>query len=359
MVLFIRLFYLTLLLVLISGTEAGPPGIETEIHSWLPEAVTNNAVAAVNYGGSAKLFSFMGLKSGKSSQHTTLAAFQMNVDDQEWQKIPGVPGRKGRLAGTAVGAGDVVYVFGGYTVAEDHSEKSIPDVVRYNPQSRTYSSLAPIPVAVDDAVSVLYKERYIYLISGWHDTDNVNLVQVYDIVTDEWFRASDFPGTPVFGHSGGLAGNKIIISDGVKKVEKADGSYIFAMSDENYMGTIDPDNPENIDWQLLPAHPGKPLYRMASTGSERHNAVVFAGGSENPYNYNGIGYNGRPSEPSSILFAWSFQTNTWVEIGHLEIATMDHRGLIEVEDEFYIIGGMLENQIVSRKVLKFSLPELN
>ena len=37
-----------------------------------------------------------------------------------------------------------------------------------------------MPVPVDDSVALSYKERYIYLISGWHNDGNVNLVQVYD-----------------------------------------------------------------------------------------------------------------------------------------------------------------------------------
>jgi len=348
-----------LLFSLLFFLNADDDNLQTIRHSKLPQPVSNNAVAEITIGGEHHFFSFMGLKPGKTYKDITLDSYQMELSDSRWAKIPPVPGKKGRLAGTAVGLGGYVYIFGGYTVAKDHSEKSIPDVDRYNPVTQKYKAMEPMPVPVDDAVSLLYKDRYIYLISGWHNTGNVELVQVYDTDKNEWFRATPYPGTPVFGHSGGIVEGTMIITDGVKKVWKNEKEYTFKMSAESYKGVIDADDPSVIHWDEMPNHPGSARYRMASTGSSRLGAVIFAGGSDNSYNYNGIGYNGEPSQPSNKVFAWNIADDHWQEIGTTEIATMDHRSLLESNEQFYILGGMQKGQKVSADVIAFRVPPLN
>jgi N-acetylneuraminic acid mutarotase len=213
-----------------------------------------------------------------------------------------------------------------------------------------------MPVPVDDSVALLYQNRYIYLISGWHDTDNVNLVQFYDTETDHWFEATPYPGAAVFGHAGGIVGNRMVIADGTRVVAgETNRRHRFVISNECFLGSIDPEDPARIDWKALPAHPGMPLYRMAAVGTVLDvDRVVFAGGTDNPYNYNGVGYNGVPSEPSPRIFAFNLDRNEWEELGALEVATMDHRALLQVGSEFVIVGGMVAGQRVTDRVGTFA-----
>jgi hypothetical protein len=67
---------------------------------------------------------------------------------------------------------------------------------------------------------------------------------------------------------------------------------------------------------------------------------VFAGGTDNPYNFDGIGYDGKPAAPSDRVFGWRAADGRWVEIGRLAEPTMDHRGLAETADGFVVVGGM-------------------
>jgi hypothetical protein len=259
-----------------------------------------------------------------------------------------VPGSGGRLAGTAVGLPDSVILFGGYTVAEDDSEVSVPRVQRLDLEARTWSELAPMPVPVDDSVSLRYGDRYVYLVSGWHDSGNVNLVQVYDLAEDRWFQATPWPGPPLFGHAGGIVDETLVVCDGVGIESRLRERRRFVAIAACYIGRIDPENPARIDWRRLPHHGGPPLYRMAATGSAARRQVVFAGGSDNPYNYSGIGYNGEPSEPSDRVFAWDLDAEAWHELGRLAKPTMDHRGLLESDGGFVVVGGMGAGQAVSQ-----------
>jgi len=328
----------------------------TEKLAALPHAVTNNAVAVLSVGDADELYSFLGLGAGKTWRDTHSAAFAFNLEERRWRRIAGVPGGQGRLAGTAVGLDGKAYVFGGYTVAEDHSEVSVPTVHAYVPERDRYELKAPMPVPVDDTVAVTYLGRYIYLISGWHNSGNVNLVQLYDTQHDRWTQATPYPGSPVFGHAGGMVRNTMVICDGVSIAVHERDRRAYQASDECYLGTVQADDPARIDWFALPPHGPKPLYRMAATGTNRDGGlIIFAGGSDNPYNYDGIGYDGRPSEPSSRVFAYSLEYREWRQLGELDVATMDHRGLLQVGTEFVIVGGMRRRQFVSATVLRFSL----
>lgn len=318
----------------------------------LPEPVTNNAVAALEIDGNTHLYSFMGLGQGKTYQDVHHKGWELMIDAQgnasSWREIPSVPSSlplKGRLASIAVGMKESVYLFGGYTVASDHTEISTPDVYQYLPKQQKYRRLASMPVPVDDAVALPYANRYIFLISGWHNDGNVNLTQVYDTQTNRWFQASPYLGRPVFGHAGGIVNNRMLICDGVKVVPREAQRRTFAAEAACYSGVINSEDVTKIDWRKI-AHPtGVSRYRMASAGDPDNQRILFVGGSVNPYNYNGLGYNGEPSEPDNRVWAFDLNTNQW-QLSPMPVATMDHRGLLRLGQQWITVGGMGAGQVV-------------
>ena len=97
---------------------------------------------------------------------------------------------------------------------------------------------------------------------------------------------------------------------------------------------------------------------MAAVGVSDYNKIVFAGGSDNPYNYNGIGYNKTPSSPSAKLFSYDLVTQSWKVHPALPIASMDHRGLLLGRSRLFILGGMSDNPQVSALVQSVPLANL-
>jgi len=324
----------------------------------LPIAISNNAVAAANVEGDVRLYSFLGLEAGKEWTDVSKKAFRFV--DGEWTQLSDVPVKQGRLASIAVTVNNQIYLFGGYTVAEDHSEVSTPEVLRFDPVVESYKRVADMPIPSDDAVAVVYQDRYIYLISGWHDKGNINLVQVYDVLTDTWKQATQFPGSPVFGHAGGIVANQIVVCDGVKiqypQASPVSDNRKFLMSNECYQGLIDVKDAYRINWSVMQAHPQSARYRMAAVGDETNERIVFVGGSDNPYNYNGIGYNGDPSKAENSVFAYDLLNYAWQELGAVENPTMDHRGLLKYNDQFITVGGMDSNQNVLTKTHIIKIP---
>ncbi len=317
----------------------------------LPEAVANNAATQIRVNGDEYLISFSGLALGKTHHDVHNKVFVYQASKNVWKTAKPVPIKKpinglvGRLASVATAIGPNAYVFGGYTVAADHSEVSVPDVYRFDVVNNQYTELAPMPVPVDDSVALSYQERYIYLISGWHNDGNVNLVQVYDTQTDTWQQASPFPGKPVFGQAGGIVGDTMVICDGVKVDYYPQKRRGFSAEPACYKGKINDKDLTKIHWTTLPHPTGTARYRMAAMGDEASNSIVFIGGSDNPYNYSGIGYNQVPSEPDGTLWRYSLSSNTWQK-SKTNTNTMDHRALLKFNNQFITIGGMGENQAV-------------
>ncbi|VAV87983.1 Kelch motif domain protein [hydrothermal vent metagenome] len=327
----------TLLLVACDALSPGNQSLR------LPIPITNNAVALV--GDTA--YSFAGLGAGKTWKDVTSRAFACDLPVASCREIPGLPDGVGRLASAAVVVHGKIFLFGGYTVAMDATEVSTPDVWAFDPATETYALMTEMPVPVDDAVAVTYQDRYVYLISGWHDGDdnNVDLVQVLDTQQNRWFTATRFPGAPVFGHAGGIIGNIILICDGVKVVPPVTIAKrrTFAPSPACWRGEIALDDPAKISWSLAgvmpPAH-----YRMAATGFA--GGIWFAGGSDNPYNYNGIGYDGNASTASKRLWRYDIKTNKFSNQPDKPLASMDHRAMLVWQDKFVIVGGMGTQQEV-------------
>jgi N-acetylneuraminic acid mutarotase len=316
----------------------------------LPAPVSNNAVASVKSRGRWLLLSFMGLGPNKTWDAITNAAYALDTGTGKWSQIRSVPGTAGRIAAIAASAREQVFLFGGYVVDGHGGELTVPDLNVYEPVTDRWYRGADIPVPVDDSIAGVYHDRYIYLVSGWSNSDAVKNVQVYDPQKDKWQQATPVPGRPVFGHAGALVGDTIVYVDGAHRNPSGDRPKYIA-SDECWMGKIDHHDPAKIEWSKLPNHPGSARYRIAAGGSEKDRMIYFSGGTGNPYNFDGIGYDSQPSEPSPTTFAFNLRTSKWETIReNTPNPTMDHRGALVMLHNLIIIGGMEKGQQVTARV---------
>src|SRR5207253_5663627 len=96
-------------------------------------------------------------------------------------------------------------------------ETTLSDVNVYEPLTDRWFRAEDIPTPVDDSVASVYHDRYIYLVSGWSKTDAVRDVQLYDAQKNKWSPATPISGTPVFGHAGAVGGGTIVYVGGAYK----------------------------------------------------------------------------------------------------------------------------------------------
>ena len=333
-------------LVLATALQAAePPKIAP-----LPIPISNNAVAVSRGGKDAQVFSFMGIGPKKTWNAITNRSFQLELSTGKWTEIRPVPGVAGRLASSAAAIRDQVVLLGGYVVDGYGGETTVPDVNIYIPGEDRWYRGEDLPLAVDDSVVGVYRDRYVYVIGGWSKTDATRTVQVFDAEKNKWMESTPLPGTAVFGHAGAVLGDTIVYVDGAyKNPNGANPKYIA--SNECWMGKINKADITKIEWTRLPDHPGTARYRIAAGASEKDNKIYFSGGTDNPYNYNGIGYNGQPSEPSPVTFAFNLKTGKWETISeNTPDPTMDHRGLLGTSRGLVIVGGMAKGQEVTPAV---------
>jgi len=316
----------------------------------LPTPMANNAVASFKAHGQALIISFMGMGAKKTASAISADSYALDMNAGKWSSIRPVPGTTGRIAALAVSARDHVFLFGGYVVDQRGTGMAVPDVNAYEPLRDRWFRGADIPVPVADAVGGAYQDRYIYLVGGRSNNGIVPDVQVYDAEKNRWSQATPLPGTPVFGHAGALVDDTIVYVAGAAK-NLAGSSPRYAPSDECWIGKISHHDRNKIEWTKLPPHPGGASFRIAAGGSERDKKIYFAGGTGNPYDFNGVGYDGKPAEPSPVTFAFNLHTGKWETINeNTPNPTMDHRGLIATSEGLVVVGGMEKSQQVTARV---------
>jgi len=311
----------------------------------MPIAVSGNAVAALR--GGLDVYSLMGIGTKKTWDDITNKVYVFHIAGAKWAEERPVPGVAGRLGASAVGARGQIFLFGGFVVDGQGNEMTVPDVNSYVPGDKRWYRGADIPVPVDSAVIGVNQNRYIYLVGGRSKNGPVNNVQVYDAEKNTWSEATPFPGTPVFGHAGGLADDAIVYLDGAKKNPASVPPYVT--SDECWLGKIDHKDPNKITWSKLPPHPGPARFGIVA-GVEK-NRILFTGGSASFHNYKGMDSDGKPVELATVTFEYDVHGNRWETI---EENTFDPRsdthGIVSTPIGSMMVGGLVTNTAVSARV---------
>jgi N-acetylneuraminic acid mutarotase len=313
----------------------------------MPAAVAGNAVASLKDG--LEIFSIMGIGPRKTWDDITNQVYVMDLAHPHWSEGRTVPGVVGRLGASAVGAKGVVILMGGYVLDAQGKEFTVPDVNVYEASRRQWSRGKDMPVAVDDAVTGVMHDRFVYMIGGRSPAGPVNNVQVYDVEKGAWSQATPFPGTPVFGLSGGVADGNIVIVDGAKAGEAGGPRYLA--SDECWMGKIDHKDPSKIEWSKLPAHPGAARFGIAGGGADRDHKVYFSGGTTSPHDFKGAAYDGKPAEVSEVTFAFDLHGHKWETLSSTTFdPRADSRGIVMTPIGPLVLGGMVKNLAVTARV---------
>ncbi len=314
----------------------------------MPEPVSNNAVVAGTVGDVPYVYSFAGIDTTKNHDGIHLKSFRYNTQTAIWDTIGPLPDPNGgKIAAGASQVGLFIYIIGGYHVASNGSEISSDKVHIYLPLTDSYlADGAPIPIPIDDHVQAVWRDSLIFVVSGWSNTTNVPDVQIYDPHYNTWQVGTSTPNTAdykVFGGSGEIIGDTIYYAGGARP------TFNFPLGTPFRKGYINPNDPTDITWEAA----NNPLalgYRMGVSTYEGE--VLWFGGSDISYNYDGLAYTNNSGVPplDRIL---SYQPTSGAlleEVGVLP-PVMDLRGIAKTAPNHFIIaGGMTTNQQVSNKV---------
>jgi N-acetylneuraminic acid mutarotase len=313
----------------------------------MPSGVAGNVVVVPR--GGLDVYSLMGIGPKKTWDDITNKVYVLNLKSGKWTESRPVPGVAGRLGASGIVVRGKIFLIGGYVVDGQGTELTANDVNAFFPQDRRWYRGEDIPVPVDSAVIGEDHDRYIYIVGGRSKNGPVNNVQVYDVQQNTWSQATPFPGTPVFGHAGGLTDGTIIFVDGAKKNPSGGSAYIS--SDECWSGKIERKDPNKITWTKLSPHPGVGRFGIVAGVVESHK-ILFSGGTTVPHNFRGLDAGGKPAPFADATFAYDEHGNQWETIDQdTEDLRTDTRGIVTTPIGALIVGGMLRDQSVTGRVL--------
>ena len=131
----------------------------------------------------------------------------------------------------------------------------------------------------------------------------------------------------------------------------------YGINRECFRGDIDPGNPSSIAWRATASHPGAPRYRAAAGPVRLPSGpgVMFVGGTANPYNYSGLGYDGQPAEPEAATWIYEVARDAWIAGPPLDTPTMEHRALVHTPGAWWVVGGFARGQVVTAGVTRLAL----
>ncbi len=335
-----------------SHESANP--IVWQVGPHLPAPVSDNAVAALDTGRGVSVFSFLGMDSTRSPKGATNAAYRWDVGSGDgWKTVASVPGgaRLGAMAQVVRGR---VYILGGYTLARNGSEHSVPYVEIYDPSTNGWSRGTDMPLAVHDATSGVWRDSLVLVVGGRHHGEPVAAVQWYDPARDRWFSGTPIAGPPAVGAAGTVVGDRAIFTDGVASPPSGGGSA--ALDTAAWSGVVDPRDPDSILWDALPRHPGPVVYRAAS--GTLGGLAVFVGGASEPYGDDGMTPDGTPARPLRQVLAYDPGAHRWRHLPAPPVATMDHETLGVARGMVFLVGGMEVGPRVSDKVWYANVADL-
>ena len=158
----------------------------------LPDARAAAAVAIAR----AQLFVLGGVDGRRSLARV---AFALDLRTGRWSRIPGPAPREHLAAATSVTS---VYALGGRSSGIDTNTARFE---RYDPATRRWTSLAPVPQARGGTGATLVNGR-IVSVGGERPQGTIRSVYAYELHTKRWRRLADLPtprhGLGVVAHAG-------------------------------------------------------------------------------------------------------------------------------------------------------------
>jgi len=310
----------------------------------LPVSTANNALCEAYVNGNKYVYSFGGITDSLTPGDIHQRVFKYSVLDNEWSEQIPLPDTMGKIASGASFVNNKIYIMGGYHVDTNYNEYSSDRVHVYNPYLDTFEvNGAPIPTSVDDHVQTVWRDSLIYVITGWSNNANVPYVQVYNPYFNSWESASPVPDDNTF-KAFGAAG--YILKDTIYYYGGVSGSLSFSAKSYLRRGVINPENPLDIQWEIIEEPLGGDNYRMACSG---HNGTVFfVGGGEKAYNFDALAYSdGEQVYPNERILTYNSVLDSYENTFNTTHDPMDLRGIAKLGGGNWVIAGGIDTSRVA------------
>lgn len=314
----------------------------------LPITISNHVSVIAKYEGKNAIFVFGGMTKQDDRHVMTNKAWRwkLNLDKQNsWQALSPMPSNKqssGHIASSAIAIDQNIYLFTGFTNSKPDKRMKTSETYRYHIDSDQYNLLTEMPMSVADAVAVSYRDRYIYLIGGWHQDGAVNTVQVFDTLKNEWSFASPLINHNNFGAAGAILDNTILLCDGATSTAQPFSQSRVKLKPRCYLGVIDVINPFKISWTQWQHPTDVARYKMVAGANTSLDEFIFVGGSNVFHDYSGKSAQPISEQDSQGMWIYNLTKNSWRVVDQPQ-NTYDHNSLLFIDNHWVTLAGMNKN----------------
>jgi N-acetylneuraminic acid mutarotase len=210
--------------------------------------------------------------------------------------------------------GASIYCAGGYSFS---FPGLVPQLIRYDPGTNTWTALAPIPVPSSMASAVYYPPTNKVYVFGGSDPDAAtvnNLNQIYDIASNTWSTGTPLPDLRAFMASG----------------YSTDNGKIYLVGGYN-TSTVDSGQPDT--WEYDP---------VADTYTNKTDFPELAGGyASGIINAHLYVAGGRDANNVSLstVFDYDIAADTWTQKNDMPGTQNNVRGSAVALDSLFVFGG--------------------
>jgi N-acetylneuraminic acid mutarotase len=317
-----------------------------------PQQVQQSLLLQSSSGGKSYLVNVGGLLGETASGHQQI--WQYDPRTAQWQVAAELP-NPARHSSRQFASGTVVnqhmFIIGGIT-RTNHQDRLqlVKENFRYSPVNKGVSRLADTPVAVAQAATVTWQDRYIYLVSGRTNDGLVNLVQVFDNFTQKWQQATPLP-VATAGHSAVIHQDKLLVCGGVVMQTP---QQPWPSSKQCWQGQLDTKQPLQIQWQSFPAMPNASFAGQASIVTwQGQPALLFTAGEGSV----SIAADAMTAgQQSNAGYLWLTKDQRWQDVsitGTLRLGST----VVQQNEDLYQLGGVdhAEKSQSSFRKIEFSL----
>lgn len=317
-----------------------------------PQQVQQSLLLQSSSGGKTYLVNVGGLLGETANGHQQI--WQYDPRTAQWQVAAELP-NPARHSSRQFASGTVVnqhmFIIGGITRTDNKDRlQLVKENFRYSPVNKGVSRLADTPVAVAQAATVTWQDRYVYLVSGRTDDGLVNLVQVFDNFTQKWHQATPLP-VPTAGHSALIYQDKLLVCGGVVMQTP---QQPWPSSNQCWQGQLDSKQPLRIQWQSFSAMPNASFAGQASIVSwQDQSALLFTAGEGSV----SVAPNAvTAGQHSSAGYLWLTKDQRWQDVsitGTLRFGSP----VVQQNEALYQLGGVdqTEKSQSSFRKIEFSL----
>ena len=275
--------------------------------------------------------------------------YQLSEQSWYWQEMSPYPGEAMWLNDGVVEVEGEIYLVAGYGTSRKDT------LLKFNPQTDKWVSLAPLDFARDRVASAVLNGR-IYLIGGYDGTSKLKDVDVYDPATNSWNSAADLPEAIERSTAESFNGKIYLIGGTGDKVYSYDPSINIWSEEANMTKNINGGSSCIFNGRIWLAKEKDalsydPILKEWKTETSfnlnkgqpamwTHEGSLFAGGG--PQN--------------DLVEKFSIETQQWEIYGKLPYMVSNAKAFV-VQHHLYLVSGNVNPTGLSNKVFVVDLDE--